>query len=321
MHSQAFCFRSQFQTGPSGPKILRTISVVLLTYCYSLGKEFPASQAQQVQTGVASQSLRESFFEYQGTSWTLVGPSGFARFGPAQRWLSPLPVFDTSPPAIGLYFDSQRTRGEFYGYWSQGVQRSHQSIDLSLTLSDGLYGSFACQSLRPFVTGFRPAFASTVNKGFQPPLRLNRFAGSRIANVATNKWDLDRPQQAQSDRPFAQRPDTVSPPKEEPPLVLGQKNLQGRNEDSASREAVSFGSGSSAERVVMSVDEARKARQDALERMNQIAQSYLDLCHSAVRTGRREQARIYLRLAAQYASGDLRDEVTRLEHELERTEK
>lgn len=318
--NQGCRFRSLFEAGPSGPKTFQMICfVTVLTYWCCLGSR--SLQAQQVQTGIASQSLTEGFFEYQGTSWTLVGPSGFARFGPAERQVSPFAVFDTSPPSIGLYFDSRRTRGEFYGYWSQGVQRSHQSIDLSLTLSDGVYGSFACQSLRPFVTGFRPVFASTANEDFEPPSLPNRLARSHIASVATIKRGSARPEQAQMDQALLQKPDTGSPPREEPPLVLGPQNAQDRPGDSASREAVQLVSGSSAERVVMSVDEARKARQADLDRMNQIAHSYLDLSQSAVKSGRPEQARIYLRLAEQYASGHLREEIMQFQKELEHAER
>lgn len=322
MHHQSLSFRHPFETGPSGAKAFRIIATlaVLTCYCWQ-SRDMPLLQAQQVKTDVASQSLTESFFEYQGTSWTLVGPSGFARFGPAQRQVSQVPVFDASPPAIGLYYDGGRTRGEFYGYWSHGVQRSQRSIDLSQTLSDGVYGSFACQSLRPFVTGFRPVFASSANDVFPPILLPNQFTRSPVASIVADKPELPAVQQWPMGQTRARNPDLTSRPGEEPPLVLGPQGVHVGHHDSANREAEQRTARSSAERVVMSVDEARRAHQAELDRMNQIAQSYLDLSQSAARVGRLEQARIYLRLAEQYASGHLRERITQLQQELEHTEK
>ncbi|MGQ9503808.1 MAG: hypothetical protein ACUVQR_02765 [Thermogutta sp.] len=277
-------------------------------------------QAQQVTISVPSHSVSEGFFEYQGTSWTLVGPNGFARFGPAQPQVSPLPVFEGSPPALGFYYDGSRTRGEFYGYWSQGIQRSHQSITLSQTLTDGIYGSLACQSLRPFVIGFRPVFALSPPGVPPSPWLSEQVAAPTVAPILAEKRELLAQQQTHKQAPSL-RQQSPSQDEGEPPLILAAPNAKAPQKKAVDAEAGQLVSGSSAERVVMSVDEARKIRQAELDRNNQIAQTYLDLSKSAMMSGRQEQAKIYLRLAEQYASGLIREKCLKLQREVETPER
>lgn len=299
--------------------IMVASSIVVLHLPF--GEDLQYLKAQQVTISAPSQSVSEGFFEYHGTSWTLVGPNGSAHFGPAQRQVSPMPVFEGSPPALGFYYDGPRTRGEFYGYWSQGIQRSHQSITLSQTLTDGIYGSLACQSLRPFVIGFRPVVALSPPHVPPSPWLPAQAAQPTVASILAEKRELLAQQLTQKDGASFNQPKLSPSPEEEPPLILAAQNAESPPEQSAAQEARQLALGSSAERVVMSVDEARKARQAELDRNNQIAQTYLELSKSAMMSGRREQAKIYLRLAEQYASGLIREKCLELQRELETPER
>jgi len=282
------------------------------------GRLIQGSLAQEVQIGVGSQSVSEGFFECHGTSWTLVGPNASARFGPAQRQVSPFGVFEGSPPAVGFGRAGSRSRGEFYGYWSQGFQRSHQSFVLAETLSDGIYGSFACQSLRPFVIGFHPVFASSEPAAFQPtplPPQLKAFP---VASGLADKWaQLVQRQEQNNKTATEQRAQQALALDKEPPLILTREGARNDSELPAYGEGPRLFSGSSAESVAMSVDEARALRQAELDRANRQAQEYLELSQSAIKCGEKEQARIYLRMAERYASGDLRERVLHLQQDLD----
>lgn len=286
---------------------------------------YPPVFAQQVRLDVTNSSVSEGFFEYQGTSWTLMGPSGFARFGQSHTQVSPFPVFESPPPALGVHYGSRGWQGEFFGYWSSGIQRSHRSLTLSQTLSDGIYGSFACQSLRPFVIGFHPVFASAPYAPFAeppalayqhlpnpgPPMPNPRPAVAKDTQRAAARAPAGR----ENDLPV-EKLEGSARSEDEPPLVLGGRPGPAEAADSAKGDRIGSLSQSSAERVVMSVDEARALRSAEQQRDNQEAQRYCDLAEAAMKRGEQGQARIYLRMAEKLASGDLRRKVLLLQQNL-----
>ncbi len=275
--------------------------------------------AQQVRLGVTNSSVSEGFFEYQGASWTLLGPSGFARFGRPHTQVSPFPAFQTPPPSAGIHYGSRKWQGEFFGYWSHGIQRNHQTVRLSETLSDGIYGSLACQSLTPFVIGFHPVFASAPNA---PSVESSALPFQFVPNPKTalaNNTQLSaaQPLQRREKIPSTENAKPLAPVEDEPPLVLGRRLRSPEKADSSGRDTSVRESQSSAERVVMSVDEAQAIRAAEQERSNQEAERYCNLAEVAMKCGQQGQAKIYLRLAEKLASGDVLRKILQLRQNLD----
>lgn len=284
--------------------------------------DFGAS-AQQVQLGVTNSSVSEGFFEYHGTSWTLLGPSGFARFGQPHTQVSPFPAFEAPLPSLGIHYGSRKWQGEFFGYWSHGIHRSHQTLRLSQTLSDAMYGSFACQSLRPFVIGFHPVFASAPHTPYVelPSLPLQDTPNARPALATNPRIPAVPPKPGQDKALSVAKPERSAQVEEdEPPLVLSGQLRPGEATEASIANASGSISQSSAERVVMSVEEARVIRAAEQDRANQEAERYCNLAEVAMKSGQQGQAKIYLRLAEKLASGDVLRKVLQLRQNLDGAE-
>lgn len=327
-----------------GLMLIGTLSFMFLMF---IGATARVALAQQVSVSVPATGVSESYFEYHGSSWTIIGPTGFARFGPPTSTPVPMPVVSGS----GVRFSGRRIQGEFFGHWSSGMQRSHVSTTISEVLSEGYPGSIAWQSGRPFVTGVFPIVAGgqgiPANSVFLPwglpplvspqpglafypahPTLSARLAPARIrplarfddpdvakANNAANAVDLAGAAIADNDD---RTPEGVPPAAEKRPHSGEQSDSPWVMRGPAARVDEPAGTNqhshaslrdgqSTAEKVFLSVDQARAMREAELALNRQKAQDYLARAESAIAAGKWEVARSYLRLAEKYAGPELRE--------------
>ncbi|MGB9690083.1 hypothetical protein [Thermogutta sp.] len=309
--------------------ILLAVASCGLIPCPTLAQNVPSSQAQITASG---SRVSEGFFEYSRTSWTLIGPRGFVRFGSPSPTVSPFASFGDPDTGLGMGVRAGGIQSQFFGQWSQGYRRSFTGQALRITLPDGSWGTVADQAYTPFVIGFFPVVGdyagySAIGPGLPvlaapfPPLVtpgiLPPPAGISEKAVAApkprEKNSTPHENEAQSQ---AGPPDQISSLQDKNGLVLSGKDAK-----SSSTQASSGEVSASAERVVYGVDEARRRREQELARENEIAQSYLSRAETALQSGKPEIAKTYLRLAQQHASGSLRDHILNKLQALEQTGK
>jgi len=299
--------------------------------CPTLAQNAPSAQPQAA-VSVQGSRLSEGFFEYSGTSWTLIGPRGFVRFGSPSPVVSPLASFGDPGAGIGMGFRAGGVHGQFFGQWSQGYRRSFVAQSMQITLPNGSWGSVGDQAYTPFVIGFFPVVGDcsrcpALSPGLPiladpslPPLATPGMFAKPVRTSeknATMAKPLQNSNREQDERPTQPGlPNETSPLQDKNALVLSG-NAPGHASAEASRGVVS----TSAERVVYGVDEARWRREQELARENEIARSYLSRAETALQSGKSEVAKTYLRLALQHASERLRDEVVSKLKSLEQTGK
>ncbi|ASV74324.1 hypothetical protein THTE_1722 [Thermogutta terrifontis] len=290
-----------------------------------------ASSQAQTTLSVQGSRMSEGFFEYSGTSWTLIGPRGFVRFGSPSPVVSPLVSFGDPGAGLGMGFRGGGVHGQFFGQWSQGYRRSFVAQSMQITLPNGSWGTVGDQAYTPFVIGFVPVVGDcsrcpALSPGLpilaDPSLPLatpGMFAKpvrTSEKNAAMAKF-LQNPNRDQDEAPTQPGlPNETSPLQDKNALVLSG-NAPGHASAEASRGVVS----TFAERVVYGVDEARWRREQELARENEIARSYLSRAETALQSGKVEVAKTYLRLAVEHASGTLREEAARKLQTLEQTGK
>lgn len=307
-----------------GPR-LGTVWILLpvvscgLIPCPTLAQNAPSSQPQAA-VSVQGSRLSEGFFEYSGTSWTLIGPRGFVRFGSPSPAISPLASFGDPGAGLGMGIKAGHIQGQFFGHWGQQYRRSFMGQSLQITLPDGSWGSMGDQAYTPFVIGFFPVVGDAP---LYPPLApglpvpadpFPPFATPGMfappSGISENTAAIRKPGEKNSNRDEKDGPSQPGLPNETPlgqdqnALVLSGKASE-HSRDGASPAVIS----KSAERVVYGVDEARRRREQELARENEIARSYLSRAETALQSGKPEVAKTYLRLALQHASERLRDEV------------
>ncbi|MBC7352384.1 MAG: DUF4398 domain-containing protein [Thermogutta sp.] len=307
-----------------GPR-LGTVWILLpvvscgLIPCPTLAQNAPSSQPQAA-VSVQGSRLSEGFFEYSGTSWTLIGPRGFVRFGSPSSAISPLASFGDPGAGLGMGIKAGHIQGQFFGHWGQQYRRSFMGQSLQITLPDGSWGSMGDQAYTPFVIGFFPVVGDAP---LYPPLApglpvpadpFPLFATPGMfappSGISENTAAIRKPGEKNSNRDEKDGPSQPGLPNETPlgqdqnALVLSGKASE-HSRDGASPAVIS----KSAERVVYGVDEARRRREQELARENEIARSYLSRAETALQSGKPEVAKTYLRLALQHASERLRDEV------------
>lgn len=291
-----------------------------------------ASSQAQTTLSVQGSRMSEGFFEYSGTSWTLIGPRGFVRFGSPSPVVSPLVSFGDPGGGLGMGFRGGGVHGQFFGQWSQGYRRSFVAQSMQITLPNGSWGTVGDQAYTPFVIGFFPVVGDcsrypALSPGLPiladpslPPLATPGVFAKPVRTSEKNAA-MSKPLQ-NSNRKQDEAPTQPGLPNETSPLQ--DKNalvLSGNAPGHASAEASLAVVSTSAERVVYGVDEARRRREQELARENEIARSYLSRAETALQSGKSEVAKTYLRLALQHASERLRDEVVSKLKSLEQTGK
>ncbi len=275
--------------------------------------------AQQATVQAPLHTVGDSFYERIGLQWGLNFPGGFARFGGPSVGMPPFGRFDPNAGLnFGLGFRGGNVNGFLNGALAQGFQRSFVTQAPILTLTNGVPGYVGDASIGPFVVGSIPVVGGA--PVFSTP-RLPTYSSGVGSDAVRQAL-----QSARSGQPRGPAGQAASLP---PPQVanlrkpVGQVANLPRQEPTAARakvpedtpaERLAAAQASSAGQPAMSVAEARRLHAAELEAAQQEAQRYWQKGLAAEEEGSLASARIYYRLAAKRATGELQKQIlSRLE--------
>lgn len=256
---------------------------------------------QQMTIGAPFSTVREGFFEHIGTQWALQGRNWFAQFGGA----------DLARPTIGGFQPGAGIQGGFgfggpgwNGQWQftagQGNTRTFTSGSPSVTVMNGATGYVADVSLSPFVIGLIPV----VGTGGLSPW-VGAAPGMRVAGPQPVPW-VPAPGSSKAAR-FLADGGSSSPPGGANAAQVGSSRPAAPARDP--REArLAEAQQSSAGQAAPSVAEARALRQAETQQANQEALEWFQRGQQAEQEGKPKVAIIYYRMAAQRASGELKQQ-------------
>ena len=289
-------------------------------------------RSQQVTIATPHHSVSEGFFENMGTSWGMRGNNWFFSFGGSPTQSAPqFGGFDPSAGAnFGVGFRHGGVNGFFNANWSQGWRQSFSTWTPSITLPNGGWGVVSDTSQSPFVIGHVPVvggFPAVRQFSPFPPssrymapgagasgvgrdavvaalqrARAERDGRRQIEDAAANHRELQpRPRPAAPLR--GQDDDLVLTGSGLPPAGPGDPAL-----DEASRR-LAAARASTAGRPVPCVAEARRLH--AAEQTDEGGEAlvYLERGRTAEARGKPNVAKIYYRMAARRASGQLRGQI------------
>jgi len=290
--------------------------------------------AQQMTIGTPLHTVREGFFEHIGLQWALQGRNWAIQFGGA----------DLAPPTIGGFQPGAGIQGGFqFGGpgWSgqlqfstaQGNTRTLTSNTPVVTVMNGATGYVADTSLSPFVIGLIPVVGAG---GLSPwggtapglgvagpqmpawvPVRgtskVERFwaeggsiGASRYVPVAGSATA----QAAASSGGFPASGGARTGSNRQTSSLLEVKALGGAGTGvDESLEQLRQAQQSTAGQAVPSVAEARALRQAEAQQANQEALHLFQRGQQAEQAGKTNVALAYYRMAAQRASGNLKQQI------------
>jgi len=291
--------------------------------------------AQQVTVSTPYNSVSEGFFENMGTSWGLSGRNWSFSFG-GSPWQAAPPFggFDPSAGAnSGLGWRSGGAGGYFNGNWSQGCRRSMVSQVPSVTLQNGVPGFIADASQTPFVISYIPVVGGYVPVASFNPMQamppstaaspgasgigrdavVNALRQHRAERDRRERIEDGAPAKAEAARMNRPAAANVQPRSGPDDLTLigsapPPREAAGNAADEPARK-LSAAQASSAGRAVPSVAEARRLY--AAEKTEQDGEAlvYLERGRNAEAKGKPNVAKVYYRMAANRASGKLREQV------------
>ena len=305
-----------------------------------------AAPAQQITTATPFHSVGDSFFENMGTSWGLRGQSwNFSFGGSPVGAASPFGGFNPSAGAnFGGGFGGRGINGFFGGNFSQGSQRSFVGRTPSVTTLNGMPGSFHDTSISPFVISHIPVVGGFPSVGFVTPFapatavqlptysmfgtqstvsvpdRGNALLGG-VNRAASGRNEFGAPglpgnRAVGIDRSAAGTRVNVMihDMAEMDERILKGSTGAPAGADSASHldpaaRRLAAARASSAGRPAPSVAEARRLR--AAEQVNgdgEVA-GYMERARNAEKSGKKNVAKIYYRMAARRASGELKEQI------------
>ena len=231
------------------------LPIALITLVAWLGLAAAQAAAQQVTAGAPVQRLGDGFFESFGVHWGLNWKNGFFRFGGPGAGVPP---------------------------FGQGYRQSLVGQMPILTLTNGIPGFIADQSISPFVTGWTPV----VGNNSIPPLDSEISSSGTGADAVRDA--LQRVRSGQPALPPAARPQKPAPPPAAAPPARA----------------------SSAAQPAPSVAEARRLRAAEEAQSNADAQGWLDRGQEAEAAGKPGVARVCYQTAARRASGEVKQRAT-----------
>lgn len=251
------------------------------------------ASAQMVSIGTPRQSVSDSFYERFGLGWSLNGPGFNARFGGGTPGA---PQFGGFTPNAGIQGGMSIGGGGFNGNLNfgaaQGVRRNFTSITPSVTTMNGYPGSITNSTQRPFVTGVVPIVGygvvayEPIVTGISPPPVLSP--------VATNlPWQSKLAEQGLKPRKSAQR----------------DEDEEERADDRPAAGAADDGRDGLIDPLppTRAEREQQKANEEAAR--NNAARAYYDKGVAAAQNGKPGVARLYFEMAANRATGTLKDEI------------
>ncbi len=155
--------------------------------CFHASLTSPVSAQPMVYTTTPLQTNGDRFFESTNMNWSLRGPNFFATFGGPNIGV---PKFGGYNPNAGISsgwaFNSGKFSGTFGFNFSQGYERFSTTTAPSLMTTNGQTGQFFSGVRRPFVYSLVPvvppggAFFSAPNPAFQQQYRLPSTIAERV---------------------------------------------------------------------------------------------------------------------------------------------
>jgi len=271
---------------------MRAMPIAVIALAAGIGLGAGHAPAQQVTAGVPVQRLGDGFFESFGVGWGLNWKNGFFRFGGPGPGLPPFGNFDPNAAArLGFGFRAGGANGYFNAFFGQGYRQSLAGQMPILTLTNGIPGFIADQTISPFVTGWVPV----VGTGYVPPLDVE------IGSSGTGA-DAVRDALARVRSGLPALPPAADTPKEPKP----PKAVQASSPAGTSALAGTSARPSSAAQAAPSVAEARRLRAADEAQSNADGQRWLDDGQKAESAGKPGMARVYYQRAAHRATGELK---------------
>lgn len=291
--------------------------------------------AQQVTVSTPYNSVSEGFFENTGTSWGLSGRNWSFSFGGSPLQAAPqFGGFDPTAGAnFGLGWRSGGVNGYFNGNWSQGCRRSMVSQVPSVTLQNGVPGFIADASQTPFVISYIPVVGGYAPVASFNPMQamppstaaspgasgvgrdavvnaLRQHRAERDRRELIEDGPLAEAEAARMNRPAAANvqprgaPDALTLIGSSPP----PGEAAGNAADGPARK-LAAARASSAGRAAPSVADARRLYAAEKAEQDGEAMVYVERGRNAEAKGKPNVAKVYYRMAANRASGQLREQV------------
>ncbi|HUT14162.1 MAG TPA: hypothetical protein VMY42_26995 [Thermoguttaceae bacterium] len=302
--------------------------------CTGLGLFAADAPAQQVTVGTPFHSIGDSFYERFGTHWGLNWDNGFMTFGgPSMA----TPQFGKFDPSAGLNSGFAFRRNGVSGFfnWSagQGFQQSFVTQTPSVTLTNGYPGFISDTSQSPFVISVIPVvggypMASTFPSSPYYPSYYDPYAmGNPMMAVpvpqVNPRVEAMRRQMAEAQQAVAgnaaERAAMAAgnpPPAVPGPAPKAENDLDRVGGNGASAAEVDGPAGklaaaqaSSAGQAVPSVAEARRLHQQEQAAQSEQAVALFIRARTAEESGKPAVAKIYYGMAAESATGELRDRI------------
>lgn len=261
-------------------------------------------EAQQTTVTTPFHSTSSSFFEQIGTQWGVTGPNFNFQFGGAGMGQPP---FGNPDPGAGIRsgwsWNSGPWRADFNFIAGQGSRTGMVSQAPSITLPQGGTGYFSDTSQSPFVVGFIPVVGGAPQLPFGYPMApptgfgfpypgvgaIHSGGNPRVQALLRERAEGGQPLEAAPRRNPVPTPEPAEPQRAPAPAPPAQ----------ASTAAV----------AAPGVAEARLMHQQEQAAADQEAMQFLERGITAEESGKPGVARIYYRMAADRAEGQLRDQV------------
>lgn len=285
--------------------------------CLSLGL-VPAAEAQRtmVNSGTPFNSAGHSFFENFSSSWGFshAGNGSFRNFNFQFGGATPTVPFGGAQPGAGA---TGGFGGGGFGFnfsAAQGFSSNNVSQTPSVTTMNGYPGFFFDGAQSPFVIGAIPVVGSQ-DLGAANTVR-GRLLRGEFHIDESGKLQAGPPPRSQMHGPLPQpaakpqpQPAAKDKPQEEPPLIF-----KASPEEAQAQPARAGGGGanvevaSTAEESPQSLDQIRQQRFAIEQAEQRKAQAFWEQGRAAEAKGSHGAARIYYRMAANRAAGELKQQ-------------
>jgi len=298
---------------------MRSKRVVCCSILVGLLSIAQAAPGQQGTVGTPFNTANDSFYEQKGTSWGFNWKGMNASFG---RPNNAAPQFGGFDPSAGLSGGLGFRGGGFNGSlnfgWQHGYRQSLTSQTPSVTMMNGQSAFISDTSQSPFVIGHIPVVGGfPTMTTFSPVMPPHYSVGNhrleeirrRIVNREAARGGNNLPQPPKVDDP---RKRIVVKPKGQPMALINPRNqpvAKPQPPVAAQAPRPAAAGPSSATRAVPSVAEARRLHKLEQSSGGDDARVYFERGRTAEESGRTGAARVYYKMAARRASGDLKQQV------------
>lgn len=303
--------------------------------CLHASLSSPASAQPMVYTTTPLQANGDRFFESTNMNWSLRGPNFFATFGGPNIGV---PKFGGYNPNAGISsgwaFNSGKFSGTFGFNFSQGYERFSTTTAPSLMTTNGQTGQFFSGVRRPFVYSLVPvvppggAFFSAPSPAFQQQYRLPSTIAERVLrgdvvlpesrsaahqgnklNVSHSGVSSTDPAAARKNAAYAWFSDKAATRAPTSKPQTAPSNLTSAALNAPEEKPVENQAALVAKQSATTKPEPRPKFSDASTNSQRIAQVYYQRGLDAQADKNIAKATFLFRMAAERASGELRDRI------------